>query len=82
MLTVTDVKLAVAFYQRGFRFVNRGIMNGPDGKAVDAELRLRDTTLMLGPDAGGCPWRENGRRFGDEFVPADGECGQGSRQGG
>jgi PhnB protein len=50
MLTVTDVKGAAAFYQRAFGFAKRGIMNGPDGKAVHAELTLRGTTLMLGPE--------------------------------
>ena len=50
MLTVTDVKAATAFYQKAFGFTKRGIMNGPDGKAVHAELTLRGTTLMLGPE--------------------------------
>lgn len=50
MLTVSDVKAAVGFYQKAFGFTKRGIMNGPDGKPVHAELRLRDTTLMLGPE--------------------------------
>src|SRR5580700_7595162 len=50
MLTVTDVKKAAAFYQKAFGFAKRGIMNGPDGKAVHAELTLRGTTLMLGPE--------------------------------
>lgn len=50
MLTVTDVKAAAAFYQQAFGFANRGIMNGPDGKAIHAELILRGTTLMLGPE--------------------------------
>jgi len=50
ILTVTDVKAAVAFYQKAFGFVKRGIMNGPDGKPVHAELTLRGTTLMLGPE--------------------------------
>ena len=50
MLTVSDVKAAVAFYQKAFGFTKRGIMNGPDGKAVHAELTLRGTTLMLGPE--------------------------------
>jgi len=49
-LTVSDVKAAVSFYQKAFGFVKRGIMNGPDGKPMHAELRLRDTTLMLGPE--------------------------------
>jgi PhnB protein len=51
MLTVTDVKAAAAFYQKAFGFAKRGIMNGPDGKAIHAELTLRGTTLMLGPEA-------------------------------
>src|SRR5258708_21993757 len=50
MLTVTDVKAAAAFYQKAFGFSKRGIMNGPDGKAIHAELTLRGTTLMLGPE--------------------------------
>jgi PhnB protein len=50
ILTVTDVKAAAAFYQRAFGFAKRGIMNGPDGKAIHAELTLRGTTLMLGPE--------------------------------
>jgi PhnB protein len=50
MLTVTDVKAAAAFYQKAFGFAKRGIMNGPDGKAIHAEMTLRGTTLMLGPE--------------------------------
>jgi PhnB protein len=51
MLTVNDVKAAASFYQKAFGFDKRGIMNGPDGKPIHAELRLRDTTLMLGPES-------------------------------
>jgi len=50
MLTVTDVKAAAAFYQKAFGFTKRGIMNAPDGKAIHAELTLRDTTIMLSPE--------------------------------
>jgi len=50
ILTTTDVKAAAAFYQKAFGFAKRGIMNGPDGKAMHAELTLRGTTLMLGPE--------------------------------
>jgi len=50
MLTVADVKTASAFYQRAFGFAKRGILKGPDGKGVHAELTLRGTTLMLGPE--------------------------------
>jgi PhnB protein len=44
------VKAAAAFYQKAFGFTKRGIMNGPDGKPMHAELSLRGTTLMLGPE--------------------------------
>ena len=49
-LTVSDIPTAVSFYQKAFGFAKRGIMNGPDGKPVHAELTLRGTTLMLGPE--------------------------------
>ena len=49
-LCVTDVKAAATFYQKAFGFQKRGIMNGPGGKPVHAELTLRGTTLMLGPE--------------------------------
>src|SRR5437899_889584 len=50
MLTVSDIKAAVSFYQKALGFAKRGIMNGPGGKPIHAELILRDTTLMLGPE--------------------------------
>src|ERR1700756_3763864 len=49
-LTVTDIPAAVTFYQKAFGFAKRAVMNGPDGKPVHAELTLRGTTLMLGPE--------------------------------
>src|SRR5712692_5343442 len=50
MLTVTDVNAATNFYQKAFGFTKRVVMKGPDGKPMHAELRLRDTVLMLGPE--------------------------------
>ena len=50
-LTVSDIPSAVSFYQKTFGFSKRGIMNGPDGKPIHAELTLRGTTLMLGPES-------------------------------
>jgi uncharacterized glyoxalase superfamily protein PhnB len=38
MLTVSDVKAAVGFYQKAFGFAKRGVMNGPDAKPIHAEL--------------------------------------------
>ena len=49
MLTVADINSAVSFYQKAFGFTKRGVMKGPDGKSIHAELVLRNTTLMLGP---------------------------------
>ena len=53
ILTVNDVKGAVNFYRKAFGFTSRSIMNGPDGKPIHAELRLRDATLMLSPEMPG-----------------------------
>jgi len=50
MLTVSDIPTAVSFYQKAFGFSKRAVMNGPDGKPIHAELTLRGTTLMLGPE--------------------------------
>ena len=49
-LTVADIPAAVSFYQKAFGFAKRAIMNGPDGKPMHAELTLRGTVLMLGPE--------------------------------
>jgi uncharacterized glyoxalase superfamily protein PhnB len=48
-LPVADIPAAVS-YQKAFGFAKRGIMNGLDGKPMHAELTLRGTTLMLGPE--------------------------------
>ena len=49
-LCVTDVKAAATFYQKAFGFQKRGVMSGPDSKPMHAELTIRGTTLMLGPE--------------------------------
>ena len=55
MLTVADVEKTYAFCQKAFGFEGKGLMPGPDGKPMHAELKLRDSVLMLGPE---CPERQ------------------------
>ena len=50
MLAVSDVRKAADFYKKAFGFGVRAIMDSPQG-AIHAELRLRETTLMLSPEA-------------------------------
>ena len=50
LLIVSDIKAAVSFYQKALGFAKRGIMNGPGGKPIHAEVTLRGTTLMLGSE--------------------------------
>jgi PhnB protein len=50
MLAVSDVRKAADFYKKAFGFSVRAIMDSPQG-AIHAELRLRETTLMLSPEA-------------------------------
>jgi uncharacterized glyoxalase superfamily protein PhnB len=42
---------AADFYVGGLGFKLRGSMKGPDGSLVHAELRHRDTTIMLSPES-------------------------------
>ena len=49
-IIVKDIKAAVNFYQKALGFTKRGIMSGPDGKPVHAELTLRGATIMLSPE--------------------------------
>ena len=50
MLAVADVQKTYEFCQKAFGFEGRGIMSGPDGKPMHAELKLRESVLMLGPE--------------------------------
>ena len=50
LLAVRDIRRAVDFYRNAFGFTVRAVMDGPEG-AMHAELRLRDTTLMLSPES-------------------------------
>ncbi len=61
-LTVTDMNAAMSFYQKAFGFKKRGVMKGPDGKPVHAELTLRDIVLMMGPEMAG--WNKSAKTLG------------------
>lgn len=50
-LTVADISAAIAFYTKALGFAKRGVMKGPGGKSMHAELTLRGSTLMLGPES-------------------------------
>jgi uncharacterized glyoxalase superfamily protein PhnB len=45
MLAVSDVRRAADFYKKAFGFAVRSVMD------IHAELKLRDTVLMLSPEA-------------------------------
>jgi PhnB protein len=50
MLAVADIRRAVDFYTAAFGFKVKSLMDSPHG-LMHAELTLRDTTLMLGPES-------------------------------
>jgi PhnB protein len=50
MLAVRDIRQAVDFYSKALGFTVRSVMDGPEGP-LHAELRLRETTLMLNPES-------------------------------
>jgi PhnB protein len=50
MLAVSDMRRAIDFYSGALGFTVHGMMDTPQG-IVHAELRLRDTKLMLSPES-------------------------------
>jgi PhnB protein len=46
-LTVRDARRAIDFYKQAFGAVERGAMDGPDGKVMHAELQIGDSRIML-----------------------------------
>jgi PhnB protein len=46
-LTVRDAARAIEFYKQAFGAEARGVMKGPDGKVMHAELRIGDSIVML-----------------------------------
>lgn len=54
-LTIRGAAQAIEFYKKAFGAVERGVMKGPDGKVMHAELRIGDSIFMLAdefPDFG------------------------------
>ena len=54
-LTVRDAARAIEFYKQAFGAKERGVMKGPDGKVMHAELMIGDSMVMLSdefPDFG------------------------------
>jgi PhnB protein len=46
-LTVHDAARAIDFYKQAFGAQERGVMKGPDGKIMHAELKIGDSIIML-----------------------------------
>ena len=46
-MTVRDAARAIEFYKQAFGATQKGVMNGPDGKIMHAELRIGDSIFML-----------------------------------
>lgn len=46
-MTVRDAARAIEFYKQAFGAVEKGVMHGPDGKVMHAELRIGDSIFML-----------------------------------
>src|SRR6202163_3385293 len=46
-LTVRDAVRAIEFYKEAFGAKERGVMKGPDGKVMHAELVIGDSIIMM-----------------------------------
>jgi PhnB protein len=55
-LTIRDAARAIDFYKVAFGAEQRGVMKGPDGKIMHAELKIGDSIIMIAdefPEMGG-----------------------------
>ena len=56
MFVFKDARKAIDFYKRAFGATEKFVMPGPDGKGVmHAELKIGDSTIMLGEERAECP---------------------------
>jgi PhnB protein len=46
-MTVRDAARAIEFYKQAFGAEEKGVMKGPDGKVMHAELRIGDSLFMI-----------------------------------
>lgn len=46
-LTIRNAAKAIEFYKQAFGAEERGVMKGPDGKVMHAELKIGDSIIML-----------------------------------
>lgn len=67
-LTVRDAVRAIEFYKNAFGAVEKGVMKGPDGKVMHAELRIGDSLFMLADEF---------PQFGSMSPPSTGGAGMG-----
>lgn len=49
-LSVRDAVRAIEFYKQAFGAQERGVMKGPDGKVMHAEIMIGDSIIMLGDE--------------------------------
>jgi uncharacterized glyoxalase superfamily protein PhnB len=49
-MTVRDAARAIEFYKQAFGATEKGVMKGPDGKVMHAELVIGDSIFMLGDE--------------------------------
>jgi PhnB protein len=49
-LSVRDAVRAIEFYKQAFGAQERGVMKGPDGKVMHAEMMIGDSIIMLGDE--------------------------------
>src|ERR1700730_5773645 len=78
-MTVRDAARAIEFYKQAFGAVERGVMKGPDGKIMHAELMIGDSIFMMAdefPQYGSLsPQSTGGSGMGVHIYFEDGEFG-------
>ena len=67
-LVVDNAREAIDFYKRAFGATERGVMDGPDGLVMHAEIQIGDSVLMLSD-----PFPQSSSRSPGELGGTSGE---------
>jgi len=63
-MVLKDARKAIEFYKKAFGAVEDGVMTGPDGKVMHAELTIGDSKIMLGEENPAWPMFKSAETLG------------------
>ena len=67
-MILKDARKAIDFYKRAFGAEEVGVMSGPDGRVMHAELRIGDSLVMMGEENPAWPQLKSAETLGQSPI--------------